>query len=63
MLYSYEEWTDPETGEMEVHQNEITRTCYTHLHNFLDTCGYAGQSGSTVSHGMGVYWCMIYCGY
>ena len=36
MLYSYEEWTDPENGEVEIHQHEVTRSCYTHLHNFVN---------------------------
>ena len=63
MLYSYEEWTDPENGEVDIHQHEVTRSCYTHLQNFLGVGEHAGHSGSTVSHGMGVWWCLIYCGY
>jgi hypothetical protein len=63
MLYKYEEWTDPETLELIIAEGAIDWTSYEHLHNFIQATSWAGQCGNSVVHGMGVFWCVVYCGY
>ena len=63
MLYKYEEWTDHETNDMEVHSIIVESSLYQHIKNFFGCMEFAGQSGNCVSHGMCVFWSVIYCGY
>lgn len=63
MLYSYEEWTDPETDEVLIQGRVVDRRSYRHLHSLLDCMEFSGQCGNSVSHGMAVFWSIIYCGY
>lgn len=63
MIYKYEEWFDVETGKIETIGCIIERSSYEKLKNFQMCMEFSGQSGTCVSHGMNVFWCVIYCGY